>query len=129
MEKRVTDAGSLKVGNYILLDDVPCVVKSIQISKTGKHGHAKCRIEAIGMINDDKKIVVMPGHEKVDVPIVEKKSGQILSITGKVVNLMDSESYETLDIALPEELRESLKEGDNVIYWVIGNQKVIKQKK
>src|SRR3989338_9749541 len=129
MEKRVTDSGSLKVGNYILLDDVPCVVKSIQISKTGKHGHAKCRIEAIGMINDDKKIVVMPGHEKVDVPIVEKKSGQILSITGKVVNLMDSESYETLDIALPEELRESLKEGDNVIYWVIGNQKVIKQKK
>ncbi len=129
MEKRVTDAGSLKVGNYILLDDVPCVVKSIQISKTGKHGHAKCRIEAIGMINDDKKIVVMPGHEKVDVPIVEKKSGQILSIVGKVVNLMDSESYETLDIGLPEELNESLKEGDNVIYWVIGNQRVIKQKK
>jgi len=125
----VTDAGSLKVGNYILMDNVPCVIKSIQISKTGKHGHAKCRIEAIGIINDDKKIMVMPGHEKVDVPIVEKRSGQILSITGSIVNLMDSESYETLDIALPEELKDDLKEGDNVMYWVVAGQKVIKQKK
>ena len=81
MDRRVTDAGSLKVGNYMLLDDVPCVIRSIQISKTGKHGHAKCRIEAIGLINEDKKIVVMPGHEKVDVPIVEKKIAQIFSIT------------------------------------------------
>ena len=125
----MTDAGSLKVGNYILMDNVPCVIKSIQISKTGKHGHAKCRIEAIGIINDDKKIMVMPGHEKVDVPIVEKRSGQILSITGSIVNLMDSESYETLDIALPEELKDDLKEGDNVMYWVVAGQKVIKQKK
>jgi len=129
MDKKVTDAGSLKVGNYILMDNVPCVIKSIQISKTGKHGHAKCRIEAIGIINDDKKIMVMPGHEKVDVPIVEKRSGQILSITGSIVNLMDSESYETLDIALPEELKDDLKEGDNVMYWVVAGQKVIKQKK
>lgn len=129
MDKRVTDAGSLKVGNYILLDNVPCVIKSIQISKTGKHGHAKCRIEAIGIINDDKKIMVMPGHEKVDVPIVEKRSGQILSITGSVVNLMDSESYETLDVPLPDDLKDDLKEGDNVMYWVVAGQKVIKQKK
>ena len=129
MDRRVTDAGSLKVGNYMLLDDVPCVIRSIQISKTGKHGHAKCRIEAIGLINEDKKIVVMPGHEKVDVPIVEKKVAQILSITGKIVNIMDSESYETLDLSLPEDLKEDLKEGDQVIYWVVGTQMVIKQKK
>ena len=125
----MTDAGSLKVGNYILLDNIPCVIKSIQISKTGKHGHAKCRIEAIGLINDDKKIVVMPGHEKVDVPIVEKRAAQILSIVGDNANLMDSENYETLDLPLPEGLKETLKEGDQVIYWVVGGQKVIKQKK
>ena len=129
MDKKVTDAGSLKVGNYILLDNIPCVIKSIQISKTGKHGHAKCRIEAIGLINDDKKIVVMPGHEKVDVPIVEKRAAQILSIVGDNANLMDSENYETLDLPLPEGLKETLKEGDQVIYWVVGGQKVIKQKK
>jgi len=129
MDRRVTDAGSLKVGNYMLLDDVPCVIRSIQISKTGKHGHAKCRIEAIGLINEDKKIVVMPGHEKVDVPIVEKKAAQILSITGKIVNIMDAESYETLDLPLPEDLKEDLKEGDQIIYWVVGTQMVIKQKK
>ena len=81
------------------------------------------------MINEDKKIVVMPGHEKVDVPIVEKKAAQILSITGKIVNIMDAESYETLDLPLPEDLKEDLKEGDQIIYWVVGTQMVIKQKK
>ena len=129
MVLKIIDATEAKVGTNILVDGIPCIVKSIDVSKTGKHGHAKCRIEAIGLINDDKKIVVMPGHEKVDVPIVEKKSGQILSITGKVVNLMDGESYETLDLALPEDLKDILKEGDQVIYWVIGTQRVIKQKK
>jgi len=42
---------------------------------------------------------------------------------------MDSENYETLDLPLPEGLKETLKEGDQVIYWVVGGQKVIKQKK
>lgn len=125
----MTDAGSLKVGNYILLDNVSCVIKSIQISKTGKHGHAKCRIEAIGVINDEKKIVMMPGHDKVEVPIIEKRAAQILSIIGDKVNVMDSENYETMEMGLPEELKDGLKEGDHVIYWVVGGQRVIKQKK
>ena len=42
---------------------------------------------------------------------------------------MDGESYETLDLPLPEDLKEDLKEGDQIIYWVVGTQRVIKQKK
>ena len=129
METRQTDAGSLKEGNYVILDNVPCVIKSIQTSKTGKHGHAKCRIEAIGMVDSRKIIKVMPGHEKVDVPIIEKRSAQVLSVNGDKANVMDSESYETFDIDIPEDLKGQVNEGSNVMYWIILDKRVIKQVK
>lgn len=129
METRQTDASSLKDGSYVILDDTPCIVKSIQTSKTGKHGHAKCRIEAIGMVDQRKIIKVMPGHEKVDVPIIEKRSAQVLSVSGDKANVMDSESYETFDIDIPEELKGQVTEGSNVMYWIIMDKRVIKQVK
>jgi len=129
METRQTDASSLKDGSYVILDDTPCIVKSIQTSKTGKHGHAKCRIEAIGMVDQRKIIKVMPGHEKIDVPIIEKRSAQVLSVSGDKANVMDSESYETFDINIPEDLKGQVNEGSNVMYWIIMDKRVIKQVK
>ncbi|MFH1331925.1 MAG: translation initiation factor IF-5A [archaeon] len=129
METRQTNASSLKSGSYVILDDVPCIVKSIETSKTGKHGHAKCRIEAIGMIDERKIIKIMPGHEKVDVPIIEKKNAQVLAVTGDKANVMDTESYETFEIDIPEELRGQVTEGSQVHYWIIMDKKIIKQVK
>ena len=129
MDKKVTDVGSLKVGSYVILDDAPCVIKSIQTSKTGKHGHAKCRIEAIGLIDDQKRIVIYPSHDKIDVPIVEKKEAQILSVHGDKVNVMDLETYETFDLDVPEELKQEVAEGKQIGYWLLMNQKILKQVK
>ena len=125
---KVTTASSLRVGNYAIIEGLPCIIKSIQISKTGKHGHAKCRIEAVSVINEQKKIIVVPGHEKIEVPIIEKKNGQLLSITNNMANVMDSETFETFDIPISDELKETLKEGDAVQYWIVMNQRVLKGK-
>ncbi len=129
METRQTNASSLKDGSYVILDDIPCIIKSIETSKTGKHGHAKCRVEAIGMIDGRKIIKIMPGHDKVDVPIIEKRSAQVLSIKGNQANVMDTESYETFDIDIPEELKDQVAEGSQVLYWIVMDKKVIKQVK
>ncbi|MBS3141577.1 translation initiation factor IF-5A [Candidatus Woesearchaeota archaeon] len=125
---KVTTATALRVGNYAIIEGLPCVIKSIQTSKTGKHGHAKCRIEAVSIINDQKKIIVVPGHEKIEVPIIEKKNGQLLSITNNIANVMDLETFETFDIPISDELKETLKEGDAVQYWTVMDQKVLKGK-
>lgn len=129
MDVKVTNAGSLKVGSYVILDEIPCIIKSIQTSKTGKHGHSKSRIEAIGIIEGQKKILVMPGHDKVKIPIIEKKTAQVLSITKEVASVMDNDTYETFDMKIPEDMRESVKEGDQVIYWQFDQEKIMKQKK
>jgi len=127
MEKKSVSATSLKAGGYVILDDIPCKIASIQISKSGKHGHAKCRVEAIGLVNSQKIIKVFPGHDKVDVPIVEKETAQVLSVHGDSATVMDMKTYETFDLKIPEELRDQIKEGNNVTYWIILNEKVIMQ--
>lgn len=127
MPVKLINATEAKVGGYIIIDEVPCVVKSIDISKTGKHGASKARIEAIGLIDDKKKIIIAPGHERLGVPMIEKKRGQILSINGNA-SIMDLESYETLDVMIPAEMKEELKDGMQVEYWDIEGKRIIKRK-
>ena len=64
MVLKIINATEVKVGTNIIVDSMPCTVKSIDISKTGKHGHAKCRIEAINIMTGQKKVFVVPGHDK-----------------------------------------------------------------
>lgn len=129
MTTKMTSIGSLQKGNYIVVEGVACKVFSTQTSRPGKHGHAKVRMEAVGLIDGKKRVVVAPGHDNVEVPIVEKKNAQILSIQGDTANVMDSETYETFDLKIPEELNGSVVEGGNVLYWIILEDKVMKQVK
>ncbi len=128
MVAKIINATEVRVGTNIILDGRPSTVKKIDISKTGKHGHAKARIEAVGMIDGTKKILVIPGHDRLEIPMVEKRKAQVLSI-GDHVNLMDLESFETLDIECSDpEVKSQLVEGENAEYWDIEGVKVIKRK-
>ena len=116
----------LRAGSYVIIDNDACIVKKIDISKTGKHGHAKARIEAIGLIDEGKRVIIKPGHEKIAVPLIEKRRGQILSINEKA-SIMDIESYETITVDIPSQLREEIKEGSQVEYWNIEGKDIIKR--
>ena len=124
---KLEEVTSLKKGNYVVLDDAACVVTNTQVSRPGKHGHAKVRLEAVGMLDNKKRQVVMPGHDKVKVPIVEKLNAQVLSVSDDTANVMDLESYETFDIKIPEELEGKVKSGVTVLYWDILGDRVMKQ--
>src|SRR3989344_941755 len=125
-EIKVTDVSSLKEGSLVVFDGVACKVVSIDISKPGKHGHAKYRIVAVGILDGKKRDMVMP-HVDVEVPIIGKKDAQVLTITGNKANIMDSASFETFDMEIPEELQGKVKEGSTIIYWEILDDKVMKQ--
>lgn len=128
-ETKLTSVGGLKPGSYVIMGGAACIVKSIQTSRPGKHGHAKCRIEAVGIIDGQKRIEVHPGHDNISVPIIEKKNAQVLSIKGDMASVMDTETYETFDLKISEELLGKVKEGDMVLYWIILEDKVLKQVK
>ncbi len=129
MTTKQISVSELKEGRFVVIDGIACVVKSIQISKPGKHGHTKCRIEAVGIINNEKKILIKPGHDNIETPIIEKESAQILSIAGDTANVMELKTFETFNLKIPEELKAEVKEGSQVIYWKILDDKVMKQLK
>ncbi len=129
MVLKIVDATQAKVGTNIIVDGEACTVRKVDISKTGKHGHAKCRMEVIGMISGNKKVFVSPGHDRFEVPVVNKMKAQVLSKGNKVVNVMNLENFETLDLACPDqEVFDSLVEGENCEYWEIEGAKVVKRK-
>jgi len=99
----------------------------MDISKTGKHGHAKVRFEAISIMTGKKKVQVIPGHDKFEVPMINKRQGQVLSVSGSTASVMDSESFENLDLAVPEDLKEEVVSGVSVEYWDVEGDKLIKK--
>src|SRR3989344_1795301 len=128
-EKKLVSVGTLKKGDTIIIDGAPCKITDTSVSRPGKHGHAKVNMMAVGLLDGKKRNLVMPGHDRVEAPIIEKKSAQILSVSGNIAKVMDTETYETEDMEIPEELQSQVKEGVEVLYWIIMNTKIIKQVK
>lgn len=109
---------TLKEGRYINVDEEPCKILSIATSKPGKHGEAKARIEAIGIFDEAKRSVVYPVKHKVLVPMIDKRTAQILSLIGSEVQLMDLESYETFQLPIPAEFEGRLSPGAEIQYLI-----------
>ncbi|MFH1396153.1 MAG: translation initiation factor IF-5A [archaeon] len=128
-EKKLVSVGSLKKGDTIIIDGSACKITDTATSRPGKHGHAKVNMMAVGLLDGKKRNLVMPGHDKVEAPIIEKKNAQVLSVSGKTANVMDTETYETFDLEIPEELKAEVSEGVEVLYWILMGMKVIKQVK
>ncbi len=128
MVAKIISATEAKVGTNIMIDNAPYTVKKVDVSKTGKHGHSKVRIEAVGILNDNKKIFVVPGHDRLEVPMVNKNKAQVLSIGEKSVSAMDLDSYETLEVPCSDEIKNQLGENSNIEYWEINGEKIAKRK-
>ena len=117
----------LKEGRYMLIDEEPCRIISIQTSKPGKHGEAKARIDAVGLFDGSKRSVVYPVKHKVQVPMIGKRQAQVLSLTEAEVQLMDLESYETFSLAIEPELKGQLTPGSEIQYLdAMGKRRITK---
>ncbi len=127
MVLKIINATEIRVGTNILMEGEPYTIKKIDISKTGKHGHSKARIEAASILGSQKKVFVVPGHERFEVPLVDKRKGQVLSKEDKV-SVMDLENFETMEIDCPEEIKSEIQENSNLEYWDIEGKKIIKRK-
>jgi translation initiation factor 5A len=115
----------LKEGRYVIVDEEPCKIISITTSKPGKHGEAKARLDVVGLFDGQKRSIVHPVTHKVKVPMIDKRSAQILSIMGEDVQLMDSETYEVFTVPIDPELKDSLQPGKDILYMVAMDRKKI----
>jgi translation initiation factor 5A len=124
------DLGSLKVGSYIIIDNEPCRIVSYDHSKPGKHGSAKARVAAMGVFDGSKHSLVSPVSANVEVPLINKKNGQIISISGDTLQIMDLDTFEVFDTSsVEEEIRNKVRQGGEVEYWqVLDRVKIVRVK-
>lgn len=131
---RPADLGTVKVGSYIIIDGEPCKVVSQDHFKPGKHGSAKVRLVAISILTGAKKSYVSPAESRVDIPLIDKRSGQVTTIMDNSIQLMDLQTFEVFETPKPsqEELAElggSIGPGTEVEYWsMMGKNKIMRVK-
>jgi translation initiation factor 5A len=125
------ELGSIKVGSYVLIEGEPCRIVDYAKSKPGKHGSAKARVVGIGVFDGVKRSFVKPVDSQVEVPLIEKRSGQVIALLPSVVQVMDLETYEVFEAPLPEDesVKKRLASGVEVEYWrILGRVKIMRIK-
>jgi len=124
------DLGSLKVGSYIIIDNEPCRIVSYDHSKPGKHGSAKARVAAMGVFDGSRHSLVSPVSANVEVPLINKRSGQVISISDQTLQIMDLETFQVFETsAVEEEIKNKIRQGGEVEYWqVLERVKIVRVK-
>ncbi|MDD3791948.1 MAG: translation initiation factor IF-5A [Candidatus Bathyarchaeota archaeon] len=128
---RPIGGGELRVGGYMMIDCEPCRIVDIAKSKPGKHGAAKARIVAIGVFDDQKRQFVKPVDAQAEVPIIDKRPGQVFAVNPTGVQIMDLETFEYIDAPFPDEedLKAKLVAGTEIEYWkILGKVKIVRAK-
>jgi len=98
----------------------PCKVLNIAVSKTGKHGHAKCNFTAVDIFTGKKLEDMIPSTHGTTVPIVKKTEWEIIFIgEDGELTLMDEAGNQKTDLNLPsfpegfgQEIRDAWKDGE-----------------
>lgn len=122
-------AGSLKKGDHIVIDDHPCKVVELTTAKTGKHGHAKASITAIDIFTGKKLELSTPTSHNVDCPNVVRNEYELVSIdgNGEFVTFIDENGEYREDLKLPSDtdndwvkpLKELYEKGGNILITVV----------
>ena len=123
--------GELRIGGYMVIEGEPCHIVDIDKSKPGKHGSAKARITAVGVFDGVKRSFVKPVDLGAEVPIIDKRMGQVFAVNPTGVQIMDLETYEYTDAPYPqdEELKAKLAPGVEIEYWrILGKMKIMRTK-
>ncbi len=106
----------IKAGKFIMIDGFPSKVVDVSSSKPGKHGSAKVQITGIGIFDGQKRMLFSHSGEDVEAPLLERKRGQVISVNGDSMVVMDLVSFENFDIAIPPDMEGTAEAGKEIDY-------------
>eukprot|EP01083_Nonionella_stella_P079573 218432_1 len=121
------EAGQIKKGGYMMIKGKACKVLSISVSKTGKHGHAKCNFLAVDIFTGKKCEDMVPSSHGTTVPVVVRSDWEIIDIGDEdELTLMDEAGNQKTDVNLPsfpekmaQEIRDAWNEGENQVQCTV----------
>ena len=125
MGREMIEIGKLKKGRFVIVDGEPCRIVNMSSSAPGKHGHAKYKVDAVGLFDGQKRTFVKPSGSRVEIPIIERSTAQVIALMGNSAQLMDLSTYETFELPIPMHLRGELREGVEIEYiQALGRRKI-----
>ncbi len=129
-DKTTQLAKHLKPGGFVIINNIPCKVDKVNVSSSGKHGHAKVRLDAIGILDGIRKSVIKTAHDNIEVPIILRKKGQVVSLIGNnKAQIMDMENFEVMEMEIPEDRKEEIIPGSDIEFFEVLNYQTLKKLK
>merc|ERR1711898_28738 len=103
-DTHMVEAGQIRKGGYIMVKGKACKVKDVSVSKTGKHGHAKCKFAASDIFTGATCEELCPSTHSIDVPVVTKSDWQIQGLQDETyVLLMNDDGDMREDLQTPDQ--------------------------
>eukprot|EP00536_Pseudo-nitzschia_multiseries_P012996 jgi/Psemu1/68559/estExt_Genemark1.C_5290010 len=129
------EAGQIKKGGYMMIKGKPCKVLSISVSKTGKHGHAKCNFTAVDIFTGKKLEDMIPSTHGTTAPIVNRSDWEVLNIEEDgELSLIDEGGNSKDDLNLPthppelaDQIRDAWDGGENQVIVTVQSAVDIEQ--
>lgn len=106
------EAGQLRKNGHAMLKGHPCKIVELSVSKTGKHGHAKCAITGIDIFTNKKYEDMCPSTHNMEVPNLSRTEFQLLDLdpeAGSVSVLLDNGDTKD-DLNLPRDTNGNFEE-------------------
>merc|ERR1712006_52542 len=126
-DTHMVEAGQIRKGGYIMVKGKACKVKDVSVSKTGKHGHAKCKFSASCIFTGATCEELCPSTHSIAVPFVKKNDLQLPNVDYKTDD----------DNKISEQIKSIIEEIDGgaeielycTVMQAIGKEKVVEIKK
>ena len=95
------EASSVRKGGYLMVKGKACKVRDVSTSKTGKHGHAKCKFSAIDIFTGATCEELCPGSHNIEVPFVTKVDYTVMGMEEDHPQLMTEDGDMREDLPIP----------------------------
>ncbi len=122
-------ARNLEKGSYFMLGNELVQVVRKEVVVFGTHSHSKLKLFVKGIESKGTKSINLAHEDKVEIMDIIRKSGQVLSKSNNMLQVMDAVSYETFDAETDPGLIDEINEGDNVTFIEFNNKRRVLDKR
>lgn len=122
-------ASDLDRGKFFEYKNELLQVTAKNLVTSGTHSHTKLVFTVCNIQGKKERKITLAHNDRVDIIDIMKKKATIISISGKDVQIMDINTYETLDATADSQILSTLTEGDEIVYIEYKGFQVLGKKK
>jgi len=134
------EAGACRKNGHVMLKGCPCKIVEISVSKTGKHGHAKCAFVGVDIFTGKKKEDMCPSTHNMEIPNVARVEFTLLDMNQEdgTVSVLKENGDTKDDLNLPDQtdddkdnvtkMQAAFDEGKSLVVTVLcamGQEKIV----